>query len=338
MRRIYNARMLKARAILLLAPLVLASGCAGGWQQMKTRKITGYAERTRDFRDLMEQLELSHAALSSFFPRADVGPVEVLFLQGAELTHTFGIHRGGMAFPTVPGAAEIGRKNLLVMTTGQGMSSAAALLTHLFLHKVVPNAPLWLHQSLAQYFKRVVVQEGDGKWMACFGRVARLGGGFFRMPLDKFFAVTWQSYPVEPGYYLGTAQLLMDFIFHGDGNAHRAKLPAIFAATVQGIPGEKIMASTFPGVSFEQLGERLSGFSNSVGEQRERGLFCPLPIPIAPDRLPDESAPQESPVPAAHVEQLMAALRKLPHGDNFPSWYPLEVLGLGSDSKPAAAP
>ncbi|HEY0713662.1 MAG TPA: hypothetical protein VGF45_13365 [Polyangia bacterium] len=303
---------------------------------MKSKRITAYADRPRDFRDTVVQLEYGYAALSSFFPKVELGTVEVLFMDGVEMAHEFGAQRGGMVFPTVPGATGIGRSNLIVMTVDNGYVQSTALLSHLFLHKLLPNAPLWLHVSLAEYFSRVTVKHGDGRWVACFGQAAPLDVRFFRMPLDQFFSISWQDYAnSNPGFYRGTAHLLMDFVFHGDQNAHRAKLPAIFGAVAQNMSGPAIMAATFPGMNLEQLGERLSSFKGSQAEQLERDRMCPLGVPIQPNKIPDESELNETPISPKEIEPLMLALKKLPQGDKFPSWHPPEVLGL---SPPAAAP
>jgi hypothetical protein len=311
-----------ARLLALTVPLI-AAGCAGGWHQLKSKRITGYAERPGDYRETMRQLEYSYAALSAFFPRADVGPVEVLFLPPATWLHTFGAERTGLVLTSVPGAGRVGRQSLVVMSQQPDYLLSTRLLAHLFLNKAVPGAPLWLHQSLAAYLGTAAIQSGQGRWRACFGFHASLDSRLYQMPLDKFFAVTWEQYPeAGPGFFIGTGRLLMDYIFHGEKGAHLPKLPAIFSAAGQGMRGPDIMAATFPGVSLEELGKRISDFKGSQTEQRERGLICPLPVPIDAAHIPDESDPQESPFPTPDIEQLMAALKKLPHGDRFPAWYP----------------
>jgi hypothetical protein len=268
-----------------------------------------------------------------FFPKAEVGTVEVLFLPPYEELHTFGELRGGLVMPTLPGSPKIGRQNLVVMSEEETFPQAIKLMSHLFLDKAVPNAPLWLHQGLATYVMSTQVQSGDARWRACFGFTQALDTRFFRMPLDKFFAVTWQAYSQsEPGFFLGTGQLLMDFIFHGDRGAHLSKLPAIFAAASQGVPGPQIMAATFPGMNLDQLGERLSGFKGSQSEQLERTQMCPLALGIPAEKVPDESDPVQTPVPPQEIDQVMAALKRLPHGDSFPSWYPPEMLRAAAGS------
>jgi hypothetical protein len=317
----------------LLALLLLAGGCAGGWQQMKTKRFTGYAQRPHDYRETLHQLEYAYAALSTFFPKAAVGPVEVLFMPPSDLIHEFGVDRPGLVLPLVPGAGRVGRRNLIVMVQGTSNDYALAMLSHLFVNKAVPGAPLWLHEGLSLYFSHTAVQAGGGQWRACFGLQSPLDLRYMQMPLDKFFAVTWRSYPeTGPKFFTGTAVLLMDFIFHGDGGAHLKKIPAIFAAASQGVSGAEIMASTFPGVSLEQLGARIADFKGSQIEQRARGIMCPLPMPIAPEQVPDESAPQESPVPSQEIQQLMLALHKLPQGHRLPPWYPAEVIARGADA------
>lgn len=323
---------LRRRALVGLVALVAtAGGCAGGWTQMKSKRITGYAETPRHFSYTVGQLEYSYAAMSSFFPKADVGNVEVLFLSETDLMLTFGAERAGMVLPAVPGSPRVGRNNLIVMGPATDHQTSTRLLSNLFIHKVVPNAPLWMHESLSGYFSTAVVQAGKGQWRACFGVPMPLGVRFFQMPLDRFFSISWQAFPTsDPGFYRGTGRLLMDYIFHADGGAHLEKLPAILASAAQGTPGPQIMASSFPGVSLEQLGQRISDYKGSQKEQRERGFNCPLPMPIEASQVPDETSPQESPVSPEEMKQLLDALKKLPHGERFPMWYPPEVVGVTS--------
>jgi len=300
--------------------LVLAAGCAGGWQQMRTRRFTAYAQRPHDYRETMRQLEYAYAALSTFFPTAPVGTVEVLFMPGFDFIHEFGAERAGLVLPRVPGDGQLGRQNLIVMGQGDSTSYALSLLSHLFVDKAVPGAPLWLHEGLARYFSSTALQTGHGQWRACFGMMAPLDVRFFQMPLDKFFAVTWQTYPETGSFFSGTARLLMDFIFHGDGGAHLNQVPAIFAAASRGVPGPEIMTTIFPGMTLEALGQRIADFKGSQSEQRARGIMCPLPMDIDASHFPDRSDPQESPFPAPAIDQLMVALHQLPHGEKLPVW------------------
>jgi len=324
--------MSKARTCGWLGVVIFAvAGCAGGgWQQMKTKRFTGYADTPRDHRDTMEQLELAHATLGSFFPKADIGQVEILFMDGNEFLHTFGTDRGGaMVLPKVPGAGRLGSGFTMVLTQDRGYSASTALLSHLFVHKVVPNAPLWLHEGMAMYFQQSRIGSAEGKWLACFGASwSPMGDKYIRLPLDKFFAVSWQDYAnSEPGFYRGTGLLLIDFLFHGDKGAYLNKLPNVFAMAAQGTPGPQIMSVTFPGMNLAQLGQRIYDFKASGEEQRQRDVMCPLPIPVPAEKLPDESSPQETPANPQEIEQLLQALKRLPQGDRLPNWYPPEVLG-----------
>jgi hypothetical protein len=314
--------------------LLAAAGCAGGWRQLKTKRITAYTDRPAFYDETIKQLEYSYAALSVFFPRAQVGTVEVLFMDGAALLQEFGPDRPGLVLPGLPGA-RIGSRNLVVMDRGVDTAYSMSLLTHLFLYQAVPNAPLWLHQGLSRYLSNALVKAGQGHWQACFGLPPVLEGRFYQIPLARFFAVTWDQYAeAGPSFMSGTGRALMDYIFHADGGAHLQKVPAIFSAASRGVTGPEIMAATFPGVSLEQLDERISGFHGSQTEQRSRGMLCPLTIPIPPDRVPDESSPLESPVPPVEIDNLIAALKKLPHGQGLPVWYPPAVPG----PTPPAAP
>jgi hypothetical protein len=228
---------------------------------MKTKRITGYAETPRDFRHIMTQLEYGYAALSAFFPTADVGTVEVLFMPGVDVEDTFGEQRGPLMFPFVPGTGQIGRRNLIVLGKAIDHFTSTYVLSHLFVYQLVPNAPLWLQQSLAGYFGGAVVQAGKDRWRVCFGIPKPLNARIWQMPLDRFFTNTWQDYSHDdPSFFEGTAFLLMDYIFHGDDNIHRNKLPGIFAAAARGTPGPEIMREAFPTMNLKQLGQRLSDF------------------------------------------------------------------------------
>jgi hypothetical protein len=44
----------------------------------------------------------------------------------------------------------------------------------------------------------------------------------------------------------------------------------------------------------------------------------------------DDSAPAESPMSPQEIDQLMQALKRLPHGDRYPPYYPPEMVGLKS--------
>jgi hypothetical protein len=306
-----------------LAVLLAAGGCTGGWRQLRTKHITAYTDRPVFYGETIQQLEYSYAALATFFPKAEVGTVEVLLMDGAAFLQEFGADRPGLALPGLPGAARIGRRNLVVMSQGVDTSYSMSLLTHVFLYQAVPNAPLWLHQSLSRYLSNALVKAGQGRWQACFGLPPALESRFYQIPLARFFTVTWDQYAeAGPSFMSGTGRALMDYIFHADGGAHLQKIPAIFSAASRGVTGAEIMAATFPGVSLQQLDERISSFHGSQTEQRARGMLCPLPIPIPADRVPDESSPSESPVPPAEIENLIAALKKLPHGEGLPVWYP----------------
>jgi hypothetical protein len=214
---------------------------------------------------------------------------------------------------------------------GKDQTDSLRLLSHLFIAKGIPGAPFWLHMTLSHYFKLTTVESGPGGLRACFGgRVRYLGVRYLAMPLEKFFAVGWKDFAdSDPVYYLGTSELLAYYIFLGEGGRHLPKLPIIFRASGQGIPGPQIMADTFPGMTLAQIDHRIYDFRSSVSEQRVLGR-CPVGLPISPDRAPDDSAPAESPMSPQEIDQLMQALKRLPHGDRYPPYYPPEMVGLKS--------
>jgi hypothetical protein len=313
---------------LSLFVLAAATGCAGGgWTQMKTRRITAYAERPAEYRDTMKLLEYAHSALSTFFPQAEVGEVEVLFMNGSTRAGAFGGYRGGFVLPTVPGGGRLGQRNLVVMSEDTDLTESPRLLSHLFIAKGVPGAPFWLHMMLSRYFQVTGVQSGPAGLRACFGaRRGYQGASRVRMPLDEFFTVGWKEFPGADGVrYAGTTYLLANYIFHGDGGKHLEKLPLIFRAAGQGIPGPKILADSFPDMTPAQIDQRIFDFGSSVSEQKGLGQ-CPLGIPIVAERAPDESAPAETPMASQEIDQLIQALKRLPHGDRYPPYYPPEMV------------
>jgi len=312
--------------VLALCTAVVASGCASsGWHEMKTAHLTGYSEFPGNFRETMKQLEYTRSTLAAFFPRADVGPIEVLFLDGPTMAEVYGRYRGGFVVPAVPGAGSIGRNNLIVMSAF-GLDGSALLMTHLYLYKVLPNAPLWFHESLAEYLAMIQVQSGTAGWRACLGFPGVMTK-HMRMPLDRFFAITWQQYPEsDPAWYQDTGFLLMDYIFHRDHGAYFKQFPAIIDAVSQGTPGPAIMSKVFPGLTLAQLSERVGDTTARHADVVQRNIRCVLPMPIAPDQVPDEAEPRETPIASTEIDRLRAALDRLPRGQWVPQWYPPEVL------------
>jgi hypothetical protein len=321
-----------ARGVILL--IVSGTGCAaGGWTEMRTKRITAYSQTPAVHGETVTQLEDSFAALSAFFPKVDIGTVEVLFMGGWDQGEAFGSNRGGLVIPGVPGAEKIGRENLIVMDKDEEAVKSMDLMSHLFLHKAVPNGPLWLHQSLSTYLHNILIQEVGGKWRVCFGVVGQWDyRRIFRMPLDRYFSITWRTYAEsEPNIYTGTGRLLMEFIFHGDGGVHLSQLPKIFVAAVQGVPGPQIMDMIFPGLTLEQLGERIAAAKNVGRTERTRdAMMCPLPLTIPDERRPDHTSAKETAAHPEEIAQLMTALKRLPHGDRYPSWYPPEISGTST--------
>ena len=232
--------MSKARGarLLSLSLLVFVVGCAGGgtWQQLKTNRITAYTDRPSDYRDTMQLLEYAYAALSTFFPRAEVGEVEVLLIDGGTRSGMFGMRRGGFVLPAVPGGGRLGQRNLIVMSKDEDRTESPRLLSHLFIDKGIPGAPFWLHMMLEQFFQHTGVESGPAGMRACFG--GRLGYRSFQrttMPLDRYFAVGWKDFPSTDGpSYLGTSYQLGQFIFVSEGGKHLDKLPVIFQAAGAG--------------------------------------------------------------------------------------------------------
>ena len=317
--------MTKARVWGVVA-LSLAIGCGGSFTEMKTKHFIAYSTKPRDHRLSLLRLEFAYAALSSsFFPKTEPAPVEVLFLDNGSFTGLLGLRRRAASLARVPGGGAIGKGGLIVLREEDTGRLEAEMLAHQFLHEAMPQAPLWLHVSLASYLRTLEYREAEGgQGIACFGRQQGLEG---QIPLKELFSTDWDQYDEGPRrWYDDTARMLMDFIVHGDKGSHFSKLPSILTAAGQGVDGPTILAQAFPGMSLAALNTRVTDFRRNQGEQMERDLMCPLPVPIKPGKEPDEGDPRERPAPPEAIEALRTALERLPRREGFPAWFPPEKI------------
>ena len=147
----------------------------------------------------MDQLELAHATLATFFPKADIGPVEILFMDDTEFLHTFGTDAGAMVLPKVPGAGRLGGGFTMVLDQPR-LSDSTRAQPPVRGQGPAQRAPV-VARGNGDVFLQSRIGSVDGKWLACFGASwAPLGDKYIRLPLDKFFAVSWQDYAnSEPG-------------------------------------------------------------------------------------------------------------------------------------------
>jgi hypothetical protein len=325
------------RAVLTLVSIAsLAAGCAStglnspdSWHVAKSKRFTMYTATTLSHSETLNGLEYHYASLSSSFFTKDIGSVDVLFLEHNDFTDIFGTRRDFVALHRIPGGGKIGKEGLLVVRPMHDRdNSSAEALTHVFIDRVLPTAPLWFHEGFSAYSRSAEYKEGDGKRFACFGRPGATDSHF--MPLDKVFTMSWDEYDGDEArsWYKNTALMLIDFAMHGEGGTHQKAMGAMVEGFLQGKDTATIIKSGFPSLDGPQLSERIINHGKDVLNQPAtiRGI-CPIAFPIPPDKVADIG---DKPVEAADgndIRAVIAAMKTLPrHDDGYPSWYPEAVI------------
>jgi hypothetical protein len=315
----------KAFLAVVVVGLSLLSGCSHGWRSYRSKHITLYTTSVRDQEQTQLQLEYAYAALSSsFYRHSELGPVEVVLLEGNTFVVELGARRPVLVLPKVPPDVRIGKNGLVVLYEDAMANRGAQALSYLFLHKLMPNAPLWLQEGMASYVRSFHYTYGKDAKGACFGFQEGLQG---EITLPELFSMSWDQMDEGPRtWYQDTSRLLMDYVIHGDEGKNFAKLPVILTLAAEGKSGPDIMSSAFPGTSMQALGLAVKNFRRDMGAQRARGVMCPLAVRIPPDRFPDEGERQETPTAQADIDQVMALFAKLPRREGYPAWYPPDVV------------
>jgi hypothetical protein len=319
----------------LLLSVTLVAGCGhtmfssvDGWRAVKTKHFTFYTSTRLLYSTTLAAAEHSYSAVaSSFFQGADVGNVDVLFLENEDFGALLGYKRHVAVLAKVPGNGRIGQNGLVVLQTDPTGRTVHGPLMHLFMQKRVPHAPLWLHEGMAGYAGTMVVMAGNGQ-VACFGRP--MGSRDPLIPLDQLFTLSWDQFADGPqSWYHHTAAVLVDFILHGDKDSYRPRLDGIVQRVSEGEPAPAVFAAVFPEMTLEALNTRISGHSRDlqyISGSPVRGR-CPMGFDIPPDNIADPEQRQITPVPAADMSTLIDAIKKLPRRDDgYPAWYPPEVI------------
>lgn len=328
---------MRRTSLLVVLGTALSVGCAHpgigsaeGWNAIKTKHFTMYAGGGERFDATLTALEYSHAALSSspFFKDTKMDPIEVLFVNPQDMDELFGLRRSGAAVAAVPGGGKLGQAGLIVVDNDPEGDHATEMLTHLFIHKRWPKAPLWFHEGFSLFTRSVMYQEGDGKRVGCFGKPSATVEAF--VPLSKLLAMSWDDYDGNEarGWYKRTAGTIIDFIIFADGGKYfQEKMGAVVDALNAGKGGPDVMAAAFPG-PLADMDSKIVEHGNTVAHQGPaiRGI-CPLGIPIPEEKAPDNvEAAKSEPLPAADMKALMDGLQKLPRrSDGYPPWFPAEV-------------
>lgn len=348
------------RAFAVAAWLVVsAGGCASvnSWNQVQTKNFTVYTSTDEHYQETLRQLENAHASLSaSFFKGKQIGNVEVLFLEDADFITYFGNFRKGAALASVPGDGKIGKQGLLVLrphvqsinpsvtadgnvastfAAGTGAMGNAAgmaakeMLTHLFIERAMPKVPLWFHEGFSAYVSTSDVRGGNGQTFACFGFPLT---GEVMIPVANMWDGTFEQYAKAEyrGWFQATAMTLVDYVMHADGNAHRGAMGPLVNGLAEGQPSADVAKAALGGASNEQIDSFLrvhrQNISQVIASNAQVRGQCPFGVVIPKDLAPDEAPPKITAAPPADIEALLRALTALPAKDEYPPYYPPEVL------------
>ena len=329
-------------ANLVVSMALLVAGCAStglnspdAWHVVKSKRFTMYTSTTLSHSETLNGLEYHYASLSSSFFTKDIGNVDVLFLENDDFTDILGIRRSYVVLPRVPGGGKIGKEGLLIVRPlhGVGDNTSAEALTHVFIDRVLPTAPLWFHEGLSAYARMAEYKEGGGKRFACFGTPGFSETSF--IPLDKVFAMSWDEYDGDEArsWYKNTVRMLIDFSMHAEGGKHRPAMGTMVEGFLAGQKTDQIIKAAFPAMNVKQLSERVTEHGTDVINQPStiRGV-CPIGFPIPEEKAADIGDHPLVAADPADIKAVAAAIRKLPRTDGYPGWYPLEMIDRAEKS------
>jgi hypothetical protein len=338
----YSARSSIARAAsplaLVLALGAVSVGCAHtgvnspeGWNQVQTKHFTLYTSTSQLYSETLNGLEYHYATLSGGFFKADMGKVDVVFLESGDFVELFGTKRGSAALARVPGTQAVGKDGLLVVKESQSDDGSGEGLAHIFMHRSFPKAPLWYHEGFAAYVRSMQYREGNGQRMACFGKPQ--GDEFTVVPISKLISMSWDEYdgPEARGWFKHTGRTLFDFIFHAEGGKRIEAFNAVVTGVEAGQSGEEIFKAAFRDLDAaaleKRLGEHRTDVQREASTQAQVRGMCPIGFAIPADKAPDISERKLEDVPADKIRPLLEGLKRLPlRSDGYPSWYPEEIV------------
>lgn len=313
--------------------MALLAGCGhrglsqpDGWSAFKSKNFTMYsASADDDSKEAIEKLEQTRAALSaSFFRNVDPGTIEVLLVEDTDKREVMGEKRDSLVLSTLPDGGDIGKNGLIVVGFarggGGGNESYGEALAHVFIHKMLPNAPLWFHEGFSAYARTLTYAEADGKGIGCFGVKGSPPESF--VPMNDLFTLSWEQYDDGPRtWYKHTARSLVDYVLHAEDGQLSPKMAEILGGLIEGKPSDQVVTAAL-GDPQQVYGKVLEHGKLTAG----RGV-CPLPFEIPADKAPDTSEPKREPVAPEAISKLTTALAKIPRREGYPEWYPPAVLG-----------
>lgn len=346
----------------LIAALVVgafASGCATteGWNNVQTKNFNLYTNTQEHHKETLRQLENAYAALAaSFFREKNVGKVDVLFLDDAEFVDYMGNFRRGGALSRVPGEGSIGKNGLLILrphvlrslddgegkgelgfqgTSGGGaMGNRAALaakemLTHIFIDRVMPKAPLWFHEGFAKYVSTAEIRSDGQRTLGCFGYPQKTEA---LMPISGIWDITFDQYaqPDKRGFFPAAGYTLIDFIMHAENNKYRPLIGPLVNGLASGESSAALVGNAFSNMDGGALDNLLGSHKQLIEQQIDsnaqvRGL-CPFGVVVPESLVPSDTPVAITPVPPQEIAALLHALKALPAKDEYPPYYPAAVI------------
>jgi len=351
---------MKATVVALCLCLTLGAGCATyeGWSTVKTEHFTLYTAGASNHEDVIRALENGYSgfAATPFFKgaAASLGKVDVLFMDDPDFMDLMGQRRSGAAIAKVPGDGKIGKDGLLVLrpytlhdmhtdltldsdlkTTGDAESNAGGraaleMLAHLFILKAFPKAPLWFHEGFAAYLSTMELRsDASGQVLSCMGFV-RSSDAY--LGLSKMWELSFNQVatPAVRGFFRATAYTFIDFVLHGDSDAHRSKMGALLAGIASGDESESVIKHAFEGTPLDALDAAVKSHRNNMAavmttKAKARDL-CPLGVVVPPELKPaDVNSPTTSKANPEDVEAVFRALGALPALDESPQYFPPDV-------------
>jgi hypothetical protein len=322
-----------------LAAAALAAGCGHtginspeGWNRVQTKHFTLYTSTSQLYSETLVGLEYHYASFSSsFFKHVDIGKVDVLFLEADDFGELFGYKRGFATLARMPRGGPIGKEGLIVVKDATSDNASAEALAHVFVHRGIPNAPLWFHEGFSSYARYVEYKEGGGQRMTCFGQPAIDDLPF--IPLSKLFQMSWDDYDGAEArsWYKQTARTLVDFMLHGERGKRIESLNVVVAGFTAGKATPEIIPVAFKDLDLDALNKKVVEHGTDVLHQaasatKVRGL-CPIGFEIRQDVLPDLGERTLEDVPPDQIKALLDGLKRLPRRDDgYPGWYPEEIV------------
>lgn len=321
----------------LAAPISL--GCAHGslnsaegWTAIDSKHLTVYAPDTNFYQPTMVTLEYAYAAVGSsfFFKNSDIGKVDVLYLDDEEFVALMGARRHAAVLEKAPGNGKIGRNGLIISKADPNGSYTGQMMGHLYLHKLLPKAPLWFHEGFASYLGTLEYKEGEGLRRGCFGKPGGGADGF--VTVEELIAASWDEYDDKhKGWYRHTAEAVIDYIIHGEDKKFIGQLGPLMDGFSKGTASGELIAAAFPGVSTSDLNTKIVEHGKEIKHQSETGAKvrgeCPIGFDIPDDKAPDKAEnPKMSPADPVEMQKLLDGLKKLPRREGYPPWYPADVI------------